>query len=55
MIAIEELPERERIVILGTFAAGLSQMEIARTLGLSQSQVSKILGRALGKLYKRVA
>jgi RNA polymerase sigma-B factor len=55
LMAIEELPERERIVILGTFAAGLSQAEIARTLGLSQSQVSKILGRALGKLYQRVA
>jgi len=55
IMAVEELPERERTVILGTFAAGLSQTEIARMLGLSQSQVSKILGRALGKLHKRVA
>jgi RNA polymerase sigma-B factor len=55
IMAVDELPERERIVILGTFDAGLSQAEIARMLGLSQSQVSKILGRALGKLHKRVA
>ena len=55
IMAVEELSERERIVILGTFAAGLSQTEIALLLGRSQSQVSKILARALGKLHKRVA
>jgi len=54
-MAVEELSERERTVVLGTFAAGLSQAEIAVTLGLSQSQVSKILSRALGKLHRRVA
>jgi RNA polymerase sigma-B factor len=55
LMAVEELSERERIVVLGTFAADLSQSEIALTLGLSQSQVSKILSRALGKLQRRVA
>jgi RNA polymerase sigma factor (sigma-70 family) len=54
-MAVEELSARERTVVLGTFAAGLSQAEIAVTLGLSQSQVSKILSRALGKLHRRVA
>ena len=55
LMAVEELSERERRVVLGTFAAGLSQSEIAMTLGLSQSQISKILSRALGKLQRRVA
>jgi RNA polymerase sigma-B factor len=53
-MAVEELSDRERAVVLGTFAAGLSQTEIALTLGLSQSQISKILGRALGKLPQKV-
>jgi RNA polymerase sigma-B factor len=55
LMAVEELSQRERTVVLGTFAAGLSQSEIALTLGLSQSQISKILSRALGKLHRRVA
>ena len=54
-IAVEELNERERVIVLGTFGAGLSQAEVARLLGLSQSQVSKLLARALGKLSQRVA
>jgi RNA polymerase sigma-B factor len=54
-MAVDELPERERIVVLGTFAAGLSQTEIALMIGVSQSQVSKILNRALSKIHKRVA
>jgi RNA polymerase sigma factor (sigma-70 family) len=55
IIAIDELPRRERTIVLGTFAAGLSQAQIAATLGLSQSQVSKILNRALVKLQRLVA
>jgi RNA polymerase sigma-B factor len=54
-IAVEALSARERTVVLGTFAAGLSQSEIALMLGLSQSQISKILSRALGKLQRSVA
>lgn len=54
-MAVDELSSRERTVVLGTFAAGLSQSEIAATLGVSQSQISKILGRALGKLHRKVA
>ena len=53
--AVEELSERERVIVLGTFGAGLSQMEVAQRLGLSQSQVSKLLARALGKLSQKVA
>lgn len=54
-IAVDQLHERERAIVLGTFGAGLSQAEVARMLGLSQSQVSKLLSRALGKLSQRVA
>lgn len=55
VIAVEELDERERIIVLGTFGAGLSQAEVARLIGLSQSQVSKLLTRALSKLSQKVA
>jgi RNA polymerase sigma-B factor len=55
VIAVEELDERERAIVLGTYGAGLSQAEVARRIGLSQSQVSKLLSRALGKLSQKVA
>ena len=47
LTAVDELNERERTIVLGTFGAGLSQAEVATMLGLSQSQVSKLLARAL--------
>jgi RNA polymerase sigma-B factor len=55
LIAVDELNERERTIVLGTFGAGLSHAEVANMLGLSQSQVSKLLARALGKLSQKVA
>src|SRR6202012_4419864 len=33
-VAVGELNERERIIVLGTFGAGLSQLEVAQRLGL---------------------
>jgi RNA polymerase sigma-B factor len=54
-LALEELGERERAIVLGTFAVGLTQRELGERLGLSQSHVSKLLSRALGKLAPRVA
>jgi RNA polymerase sigma-B factor len=54
-IAIEELAERERTVVLGSFAVGLSQAELGRQLGLSQSQVSKLIKKALVKIHPKVA
>lgn len=53
--ALEELAERERIAVLGSFAAGLSQAQLGERLGISQSQVSKLIKRALGKLSQKVA
>ena len=54
-MAVDELGERERTIVLGTYGAGLTQSEIGVRLGLSQSHVSKLLTRALGKLSRRVA
>lgn len=54
-LALDELGERERTIVLGTYGAGLTQNELARRLGLSQSHISKLLSRALGKLGRRVA
>lgn len=54
-VAVEQLDERERVIVLGTYGAGLSQAEVAHMLGLSQSQISKLLARALGKLSEQVA
>ncbi|GAC1577773.1 MAG: hypothetical protein NVS3B7_11200 [Candidatus Elarobacter sp.] len=49
-LAVDELGERERVIVLATFGADLTQSEIARRLGLSQSHVSKLLSRALERL-----
>ncbi|BDE06628.1 hypothetical protein WPS_19040 [Vulcanimicrobium alpinum] len=54
-LALAELGERERTIVLGTYGAGLTQAELGKRLGLSQSHVSKLLARALGKLGRRVA
>jgi len=54
-MAVDELGERERSIVLGTYGAGLTQSEIGARLGLSQSHVSKLLSRALDKLNRRVA
>lgn len=54
-LALDELGERERTIVLGTYGAGLTQNELARRLGLSQSHISKLLSRALDKLGRRVA
>ena len=54
-MAVDELGERERSIVLGTYGAGLTQSEIGARLGLSQSHVSKLLSRALDKLSRRVA
>lgn len=55
LAAVDELNPRERVVVLGTFGAGLPQTTLATSLGVSQSQISKILGRALDKLHRKVA
>jgi RNA polymerase sigma-B factor len=53
--AIDDLAERERLAVLGSFAGGLSQAQLGAQLGISQSQVSKVIKRALHKLHRQVA
>jgi RNA polymerase sigma-B factor len=54
-LALEELAERERAIVFGTYGIGLTQTELGERLGLSQSHVSKLLARALDKLGRLVA
>ena len=48
--AIDELPERERMVILLRFYKNLTQDRVSKVLGVSQVQVSRIERRAVAKL-----
>jgi RNA polymerase sigma-B factor len=54
-MAVDDLPERERRIVRGTFEEGLTQTELAMALGLTQSHISKLLARALMKLHHAVA
>jgi RNA polymerase sigma-B factor len=54
-VALATLSERERTVIHGIIQQGLSQAQLAASLGLSQSQVSKIFARAVARMRKLVA
>jgi RNA polymerase sigma-B factor len=54
-LAVEELGERERTIVIGIYGAGLTQSELGARLGLSQSHISKLLTRALHKLGRCVA
>ena len=53
--ALDDLAERERVAVLGSFAAGLSQAQLGERLGISQSQVSKLIKKALSKMHQQVA
>ena len=48
--AIDQLPERERMVILLRFYKNLTQDRVSKVLGVSQVQVSRIERRAVSKL-----
>ena len=52
LVAIETLDPREKLLVMGIFAAGFSQAEMGRRIGLSQSQISKLLAKALAKIAK---
>ena len=52
--AIEELPEREKIIFEMSFMEGLKNVEIAEKLGLSDSSVKKYKASALDFLRKRL-
>ena len=48
--ALEQLPERERQVILLRYYRGLTQARSAKVLGVSQVQVSRLERRAVDRL-----
>jgi RNA polymerase sigma factor (sigma-70 family) len=48
-----ELSEREHDLVALKYGAGLSNREIARTMGLSESNVGSILHRTVTNLRKR--
>lgn len=52
--ALKELPERERRIVYLRFFRGLTQTQIAETLGISQMHVSRLLSRTLRTLRERV-
>ena len=53
--ALEELPQREREVLLLRYYKGLTQTRVARVLGVSQVQVSRLERRAVERLRQMLA
>ena len=53
--AIDQLPERERMVILLRFYKNLTQDRVSKVLGVSQVQVSRIERRAVARLREALA
>jgi RNA polymerase sigma-B factor len=47
---LEQLPEREKRILLLRFFRGLTQSEIAAEIGISQMHVSRLLARTLAQL-----
>jgi RNA polymerase sigma-70 factor (ECF subfamily) len=52
--ALAELPERQRLTVLLRHDEGMSQREIAATLGTSESAVESLLQRALATLRRKL-
>jgi RNA polymerase sigma-B factor len=50
---LAELPEREQTIVYLRFFRGLTQSEIAATVGISQMHVSRLLARSLELLRER--
>ena len=53
--AVEQLPERERMLIHLRYYHGLTQQQIAVVLGVSQVQVSRIEKKALSRLREIIS
>jgi RNA polymerase sigma-70 factor (ECF subfamily) len=52
--AVEDLPERDRLVIAYRYLLELSESETAHALGVRQGTVKSRLSRALGRLRTRI-
>jgi RNA polymerase sigma-B factor len=51
---LDELPERERTILLLRFFGGLTQTQIADRVGISQMHVSRLLAQTLARLRRRI-
>jgi RNA polymerase sigma-B factor len=51
---LDELPERERTILLLRFFGGLTQTQIADRVGISQMHVSRLLSQTLARLRRRM-
>ncbi|GAB3682302.1 RNA polymerase sigma factor SigF [Saccharopolyspora tripterygii] len=51
---LEELPERERRILVMRFFRGMTQTQIAEQVGISQMHVSRLLSRTLVWLRQRI-
>jgi RNA polymerase sigma-B factor len=47
---LAKLPERDRVILQLRFYGNMTQLQIARKLGISQMHVSRLLSRALARL-----
>ena len=54
LAALEELPERERLLLRGVYLEDRSIDELARELGISKSWASRVHGKALDRLRRRI-
>lgn len=52
--AIEELPERERKIIMLRYFRDMTQSEVAEVIGVSQVQISRIESRVVAEMKRRV-
>ena len=52
--AVDLLPERQRLVVVGYFLEGRSSQELARFLGVTESRVSQLRSEALAMLREGI-
>ena len=52
--AMDRLPEREQSILRMRFVEGLTQSEIATTIGVSQMHVSRLLAASLVELRRGI-
>ncbi len=50
--AVQLLPDRHRLIIIGYFLEGRTMTELGQLLGVTQSRASQIKGEALGMMRK---
>ncbi|MEV0699185.1 SigB/SigF/SigG family RNA polymerase sigma factor [Saccharopolyspora sp. NPDC050389] len=51
---LQDLPDRERRILVMRFFRGMTQTQIAEQIGISQMHVSRLLARTLGFLRQRL-